>query len=161
MRIDFEDMQNSQIIESEHKPVQPLNKKELRICRNSECGYQTFELIWTCPKCRRVVLSANEFRIISSLFIPVGGVILLGGIGLIISLILRNSPSTGGQSVLILLYLIFGAISAFGLSLTSWGLWGAIYGKSNNLLLLLVLLFFIGILLMGGFGKLILTNFSV
>lgn len=130
------------------------NQKELRICRNSDCGYQTFESIWTCPKCRRVVLSANEFRILSSLFIPVGGVILLGGIGLIISLILRKS-STGGQSVLIFLYLIFGAISALGLSLTSWGLWGAIYGKSNNLLLLLVLLLFIGILLMGGIGRLV------
>ena len=155
MRIDFEDMQNSQIIESEHKPVQPLNKKELRICRNSDCGYQTFQSISSCPKCRRLMLSANEFRIVSSLFIPFGGLILLGGIGLVISLILGKSTWSGSQSVLTFLYLIFGAISAFGLSLTSWGLWGAIYGKSNDFLLLLTLLSFVGILLMAGVGRLI------
>ena len=131
------------------------DKKELRICRNSECGYQTFESISTCPKCRRLMLSATGFRIVSSLFIPFGGLILLGGIGLIISLILGKSSWSGSQSVVTSLYLIFGAISALGLSLTSWGLWGAIYGKSNDFLLLLTLLSFVGILLMAGVGRLI------
>ena len=138
-------------IESENNP----DNKELRICRNSDCGYQTFQSISSCPKCRRLMLSANEFRIVSSLFVPIGGLILLGGFGLIISLILGKSPWSGSQSVLTFLYLIFGAISALGLSLTSWGLWGAIYGKSNDLLLLLTLLLFIGILLMGGIGRLL------
>ena len=162
MRIDFEDMQNSQIIESENNPVQPLNK--LKICNNFRCRYKTYQPVAKCPKCRRPIWTMNEFRLLMSLLIPLGGIFVLIGFGVIVSMeysiISGKSRWTGSEASLYFVYALLGAIAALGFSIMSFGLSCVIFGRANKGLFKIMMFGFIGLLLIVGFGKLILTVLS-
>jgi hypothetical protein len=153
MNNDFEHQQN--------KPVQSLNKKKLKICNNFDCGYKTYEHVSRCPKCGRPIWTINESRMLMSILIPLGGIFVLTGFGVIVSMEYGISSGTsrwkGSEASLYFVYALLGAVAAFGLSVASFGLWVVIFGRPSKVLFKIMVSIFMGLLVLVGFGKLILV----
>ena len=143
-------------IELENNP----DKKVLKICHNLQCGYKSYQSISRCPKCRRPMWTTNEFRLLMSLLIPLGGFVVAVGLGLIIALERNSGAWTSGKAAFYFIYGIAGVLTAMGLSVISFGLWCVIFGKASKGLFKIMTFGFMALLLIVGFGKLILTILS-
>src|SRR5687767_12339540 len=66
-----------------NSPVRRLT--EPVICHNPYCGFQTFEPMTHCLHCERPMLTTTNFRMLMSLLLVLGFVLLLvgGGLGMV------------------------------------------------------------------------------
>lgn len=143
----------------QNQPDSVAASRMLKICHNPYCGFKTLEAISKCPKCGRPVWTTSQFRVLSSFLIFLGGILLAAGVGLIILVASKVSGTNrdGGESLLIFLYLLFGLIAAFGLSVMATGVWQVLFGSANLKLIGILLSLLVGLLLIVGFGRLIMV----
>ena len=134
-------------VENENKSGSASNPAVInstpRICHNAFCSFETIEAIRRCPKCKRPVLTALEFRLLSLVLIPCGLFFVALGAGLIY--IIANPFSDpdipklkGGSAVAILLYGFFGLFLVFGFAVVMAGLWQFITGKPGKRLVTVI-----------------------
>lgn len=159
-RMDDQSKQNIQsaFTETGNNPVRHLTAP--KICNNPHCSFQTHEPMSRCPKCGRPIWTTNEFRAISSVLIFCGFLLLLlgGGLGYIF---FRNYDFGGGMSEdnetgMFILAAVSGFIISFGLAVLVAGAWQVIFGRANWRIIKIILGFMIGMLLIAGFGRLVL-----
>ena len=131
-----------------------------KICHNPHCSFQTHEPMSKCPKCGRPIWSTNEFRLIMSLLLPLGFIFLMAGGGFGFAAY-RNYTGAfetinNKQSFVFILSFLSLFFSSFGLAVMAAGAWAVIFGRANWRLVKIVLSFMIGLLLIAGFGRLVL-----
>ena len=135
-----------------------------KICHNLRCGFQTHEPLSKCPKCRRPMWTANEFRLISSLLVFCGFIFL--GIGGGLGYIAYRNYAPGGRLSegyevgVVFLTAIAGFLLLIGLVIIAAGAWQALFGRANRRLIFILLMLLLVMLLIIGFGRLILMLFS-
>lgn len=133
-----------------------------KICHNPNCSFQTHEPLHKCPKCGRPIWTTNQFRLISSLLIFCGLLLMMIGGGLFFAAAPIDNHSsgtrfTGSEEQKIFILGIFVAIFAFGSSVLIAGLWQVIFGRANRRLIYILLTSFIVVLAIVGAGRLILV----
>lgn len=110
-----------------------------KICHNLNCEFQTFERLAKCPKCRRPLLTAVEFRIVSSVLVVCGGLLLIMGVGFAYITYRNLAPGgrlpVGYETGVIILGLLSIFFSLFGMIVTSLGIWQVLFGVGNRRLL--------------------------
>jgi lysylphosphatidylglycerol synthetase-like protein (DUF2156 family) len=139
-----------------------------KICHNLDCSFQTHEPLSRCPKCGRPIWTTNEFRVISSVLIFCGLFLSIVGGGLIFIFagVVSNTDASrgttfkGGEAMAIFIFGIFGVILSFGLSVLAAGLWQVIFGRANRRLIYILLTILLVLMLIVGFGQLILVLLS-
>ncbi|HEX8247581.1 MAG TPA: hypothetical protein VF599_05310 [Pyrinomonadaceae bacterium] len=135
-----------------------------KICHNPNCSFQTHEPLSRCPKCRRPIWTTNEFRLISSIIVFCGFFLLSIGGGL--GYIAYRNYAPGGrlpegyEAGVVVLTAIAGFISLFGSVIIAVGAWQVLFGKANRRLIFIFLMFLLAMLLIIGFGRLILLLLS-
>lgn len=141
-----------------NSPVRRLT--EPVICHNPHCGFQTFEPMTRCPHCQRPMLTTTNFCMLMSLLLVLGFVLLLigGGLGVI-----AYRTYTGviegvkdKQTVFMIMAFLLVFVFSFGLAVMAAGTWAVIFGKANWRIIQVVLGFMMGLLLIAGFGRLVL-----
>jgi len=135
-----------------------------KICHNLNCGFQTHEPLSKCPKCRRPIWTTNEFRLISSLIVLCGFFFL--GVGGGLGYIAYRNYAPGGRLPegyelgVVVLTAIAGFLLLFGLVVIAAGAWQVLFGRANRRLIFILLMFLLVMLLIIGFGRLILILLS-
>ena len=129
-----------------------------RICHNPNCSFQTHEPLQTCPKCGRPIWTTNQFRLISSVLILCGALLMAMGGGLLyfVAPIGKHSSGTrftGSEGQKLLILGIFFAIFAFGVSVLAAGLWQVVLGRASRSLITFLLTMFMVILAIAGVGR--------
>lgn len=150
------------VVSSDAETDSPQYLNEPKICHNLNCGFQTHEPLRRCPKCGRPVWTTSEFRLISSGLIFCGLFLSVIGGGLIFLLVrvVSNGTFKGGEAAAIFIFGIFGVILSFGLSVLAAGLWQVIFGRANRRLIYILLTTLLVLMLIVGFGRLILVLLS-
>lgn len=144
--------------ENVNDPVQSLS--EPVICHNPHCGFQTFEPMSRCPHCQRPMWTTNAFRLIMSFLLPLGLAFLLVGGGLGFATYRTYIGAAEGikneETFVIIMSFLALFFSSFGLAVMAAGAWAVIFGKANWTIIKAVLGFMMGMLLIAGFGQLVL-----
>lgn len=156
--MDDQSKQNNQSALTENSPVGHLTAP--KICHNPHCSFQTHELMSKCPKCGRPIWTTNEFRLIMSSLLLLGFILLLAGVGFgIVAYRTYNGTVAtvkNEESLAIIMSFLALFFSMFGLSVMAAGAWAVIFGRANWRLVKIVLSFMVGLLLIAGFGRLVL-----
>ena len=122
---------------------------EILTCHNFWCDFKTLEKIEECPKCGRIMLSAQTFKMLGWLLVFLGGILAAVGGGAILLLNLSERSISRGMMGKITVYGVLGLLLAVGLSMAAAGLNQAIDGQRNRQFIyvmigLLVILFVAG-----------------
>jgi len=134
---------------------------EIKICHNPNCGYQTDESLAQCPKCSRPLLTAFQFRLVSSVLIFCGLLLTAGAVALIMLVASYEiSEVKGGAATVTFIYGLLGLILALGLSVLAAGSWQVIFGRANARLVYILLTVLLLLLVIVGVGRSVLSLFA-
>ena len=154
-----------EVVGSSHNEINPIHYLTApKICHNPNCDFQTHEPLHRCPKCGRPIWTTNQFRLISSLIVLCGFFFL--GVGGGLGYIAYRNYAPGGRLPegyelgVVVLTAIAGFILLFGLVVIAVGAWQVLFGRANRRLIYILLIFLLVMLLIIGFGRLILTLLS-
>ncbi|MGB2750677.1 MAG: hypothetical protein WBC19_01355 [Pyrinomonadaceae bacterium] len=96
------------------------------LCHNPNCSFETFEMIYKCPKCGRPLWSDRDFKMIAGLpLLLLGGILAAAGIGIAGIFLLKPNE-------LPLFGIALGAvIGSAGVGVIAMGLHHLILGRGN------------------------------
>ena len=146
----------------QNQSVVNVNQPQMHFC--FKCRWEGRTVLKNCPRCGSFLYSQTNvrWRGVALIFLGLFMSGLMTAVSVFVTLLLaaaannprNNAQFRGSESMLLLMYVVFGALIAGGLTATVGGAWQAIFGRRNMLLMwicaaFLLLAFFVGSLFRG------------
>lgn len=130
------------------------------ICHNPHCGFQTFDPMTRCPHCKRPMWTTTNFRMVMSVLVVLGFILLIAGVGFgyvaFKTYVGGFESAENEQALFIIMSFLSIFFSSFGVAVMAAGAWAVIFGKANWRIIKVVLGFLAGMLLIAAFGRVVL-----